>query len=97
MTERAEDKLHDCKRAISVLEKFTWTELLSTFQVKDLFIYQVGPASHGTTGRKRKARRLAMLDRFYLPSSSRIGMKLSSYFIHGYSVRSDHSPVQPFN
>ena len=94
MTERAENKSHDCGRAISGLEKITWNKLLSTFQVKDSFIYQGGPRFSWCNRQKCKARRLARLDRFYLPSSGRIGMKLSRYFIHGYSVGSDHYPVQ---
>ena len=94
MTERAEDKSHDCGRAISGLEKITWNELLNTFQVKDPFVYQGGPRFSWCNGQKGKARRLARLNRFYVPSSGRVGMKISSYFIHGYSVGSDHSPVQ---
>ena len=38
--------------------------------------------------------RLDRLDRFYLPVSSKIEMNQTSYYIHGYSVGSDHSPVQ---
>ena len=94
MTERAEDKSHNCGRAISGLEKITWNELLSTFKVKDPFIYQGGPRFSRCNGQKDKARRLARLDRFYLPSSGKIGMKLPNYFIYGYSVGSDHYSVQ---
>ena len=43
--------------------------------------------------KKKNARRLARLDRFYLPASSKIGLKHLTYFIHGYIVGSDHSPV----
>ena len=94
MTERPEDKSHDCGRVISGLEKLTWNDLLNTFQVNDTFIHQGGPRFSWCNGQKGNARRLARLDRVYLPTNSKIGMKHSSYFIHGYSVGSDHSPVE---
>ena len=40
------------------------------------------------------ARRLARLDRFYTPKHSRLGIRCLAYFIHGYTVGSDHAPVQ---
>jgi hypothetical protein len=43
MTERPEDKSHDCGRAISELERFTWRELLNSLQVEDKYLYQGGP------------------------------------------------------
>ena len=43
---------------------------------------------------KEEIRRWAHLDRFYLPANSKLGMKQISYFIHGYSNGSDHSPTQ---
>lgn len=94
MTEHPEDKFHDCGRRTSGLEKSTRNELLSTLQVKYTFIYQGGPRFTWCNGQKWKARRLAKLDRFYLPASSKIEMKQTFYYIHGYLVESDHSPVQ---
>ena len=43
MTERNEDKSHDCERAINDLENFTWKELLNFLQVGDKYIHQGGP------------------------------------------------------
>ena len=35
-----------------------------------------------------------MLERFYTPTYKRLNIHLASYYIHGYSVGSDHSVVQ---
>jgi hypothetical protein len=43
MTERPENKSHDCGRAISDLEIFTWSKLLNSLQINDKFVYQCGP------------------------------------------------------
>lgn len=43
MSERNEDKSHDCGRAISDLEMYTWKELLHSLQVSDKYVYQRGP------------------------------------------------------
>ena len=94
MTERAQDKSNDCGRAISEVERLTWNGLLNSFQLQDAFIHQRGPRFSWHNGQKGQARRLARLDRFYTPMHSRLGVKQSKYFIHGYSVGSDHSPVQ---
>ena len=94
MTERAQDKLNDCGRAISDVERFTWSGLLNSFQLHDVYIHQGGPKYSWHNGQKGQARRLAQLDRFYTPTHSRLGVKHVNYFIHGYSVGSDHSPVQ---
>jgi exonuclease III len=94
MTERPQDKSNDCGRAISDLERFTWNEFLNAFQVKDKFTYQGGPRFSWCNGQKGQARRLARLDRFYSPIQSKLDINHTAYFIHGYMVGSDHSPVQ---
>ena len=94
MTERPEGKSNDCGRAISNLEKLTWNELLNAFQVNDMFVHQGGPRFSWDNGQKGQARRLARLDIFYTPKQSRLSIQHGNYFIHGYSVGSDHSPVQ---
>ena len=94
MTERRQDKSNDCGRAISEVEKVTWNGLLNGFQLNDTFTYQGGPRFSRNNGQLGRARRLARLDRFYTPSSSRLGIKCVEYFIHGYTVGSDHAPVQ---
>lgn len=40
------------------------------------------------------ARGLARLDRFYTLNSEGLDFHLKEYFIHGYDVAFDHSPVQ---
>lgn len=94
MTERAQDKSNDCGRAISDIERLTWNGLLNAFQLHDTYIYQGGPKFLWNNGQKGRAHRLARLDRFYIPSQSRLGIKHTTYFIHGYAVGSDHSPIQ---
>ena len=94
MTERAQDKSHDCGRAISDLERLTWNGLLNAFQLHDTYIHQGRSKFFWHKRQKSRARRLARLDRFYTPIHIRLDMKLILYFIHGYSVGSDHSPVQ---
>ena len=94
MTERREDKSNDCGRVINAVEKMTWSGLLNGFQLHDSFIYQGGPRLSWNNGQSARARRLARLDRFHTPSSSRLGIKNVEYFIHGYTVGSDHAPVQ---
>ena len=94
MTERPQDKSNDCGRGISDLERFTWGELLNALQVQDTFIHQGGPRFSWNNGQKGKARRLARLDRFYIPEKSKLEIHHKSYFIHGYPVGSDHAPVQ---
>lgn len=37
---------------------------------------------------------MAKCDRFYMPSHSRLGIYQRAYFIHGYTVGSEHAPVQ---
>ena len=50
---------------------------------------------HGTRNNRQRGERrmLAKLDRFYTPIHSRLNIQLSSYYIYGYSVGLDHSPV----
>jgi hypothetical protein len=67
---------------------------LNGFQVQDSFTHQGGPRFSWNNGQLGKARWLARLDRFYTPKHSRLGIRCLAYFIHGYSVGSDHSPVQ---
>lgn len=94
MTERPQDKSNDCERAISDLERFTWNELLNSFQVNDSFIHQGGSKFSWCNGQKGPARRLVKLDRFYCPVQSKLDIIQTAYFIHGYAVWSDHAPVQ---
>ena len=94
MTKRIQDKSKDCSRAISDLERFTWGELLNAFQIQDKFVHQGKPKFSWNNGQYGQARRLARLDRFYTLSQSRLETYHTAYFIHGYSVGSDHSPVQ---
>ena len=94
MTERPHDKSHDCGRAISEVERGTWNELLSTFQILDYFSHEEGLRFSWTNGQSGNSRRLARLYRFYTPNQSRLGFHHNAYYIHGYSVGSDHSPVQ---
>lgn len=94
MTERPHDKSKDCGRSISDLERFTWNGLLIAFQIQDTFIHQGGPRFLWNNDQYGLARRLARLDRLYTPTYSRIGIHQKAYFIHGYPVGLDHSPVQ---
>ena len=94
MTEMAQDKSNNCGRAISKVERVTWNGLLNGFQLHDTFIHQGGPRFSWNNGQVGRARRLARLDRFYTPMHSRLGVRQVDYYIHGYSVGSDHAPVQ---
>lgn len=58
------------------------------------FIHQRGPKFSWTHERKGQARRLAILDRFCTPAHSKLDINQRTYFTHGYSVGSDHTPVQ---
>jgi endonuclease/exonuclease/phosphatase family metal-dependent hydrolase len=93
MTKRPEDKSHDCGRAISDLERFTWGGLLNSLQVNDKYLHQGGLRFFWDNGQKGTRRRLARLDRIYTPTQSKLNMHIGTYFIHGYSVGSDHAPV----
>ena len=93
MTERPEDKSHGCGRTISDLESYTWKEFSNSIQVRDEFLHQGGPRFSWDNGQKGERRRLARLDRFYTPSQSRLNTRITTYFIHGYAVGSDHAPV----
>ena len=35
-----------------------------------------------------------MLDRFYIPKQCRLGIHHKTYYIHGYTLDSDYSPIQ---
>ena len=61
MTEMLHDKSKDCGRSINDLEKFTWNELLTAFQIQDTFIHQGGPRFSWNNGQHGLARRLARL------------------------------------
>ena len=94
MTKREGDKSHDCNgRAISGMERGTWQTLLNSLQVNDPFIYQGGPRYSWDNGQKGEKKRLARLDRYYLPTHSRLNIHLEAYYIHGYAVGLDHSLV----
>ena len=93
MTERPEDKSHGCGRTISDLESYTWKEFLNSLQVRDEFLYQGGSRFSWNNGQKGVKRRLVRLDRFYIPSQSQLNTRIAMYFIHGYAVGSDHTPV----
>ena len=94
LTERREDKSNDCRRGISDIEKLTWNGLFNGFQVLNTFTYQGGPRFSWNNGQYGMTRQLARLDRIYTPSHSRLGIRCLAYFIHGYTVGSDHAPVQ---
>lgn len=94
MTERPHDKSNDCGHAISEIEKSTWNGLLNAFQVQDSFQHEGGPRFSWSNGPNSRARRLASLDRFNTPNQSRLGFYHKTYYIHGYIVGSDHSPIQ---
>ena len=78
----------------SDLERFTWGELLNAFQIQDKFVHQGGPRFSWNNGQHGQVRRFARLDRFYILSKNILEIYHTAYFIHGYSVGSDHSPVQ---
>jgi len=94
MTEMWEDKSNDCGCGISDFEKLTWNILLNGFQILNIFTYQGGPHFLWNNGQEGKARQLARLDRFYTSKYSRLGIRCLAYFIHGYTIGSDHTPVQ---
>ena len=94
MIERPHDKSHDCGRAFSEVERGTWNELLNAFQIQDYFSHEGGPRFSWTNDQSCNSRRLARLDKFYTPNQSRLGFHHNAYYIHGYSVGSDHSTVQ---
>lgn len=62
--------------------------------MQDSFIYQGGPRFSWDNGQKGSAQRLARPDWFYTSKDHGLDFKLKDYYIHGYSVGSDHSPVQ---
>ena len=93
MTEQSEDKSHDCGRVISELERFTWTELLNSLQVSNKYVHQEGPRFSWDNGQKGVGRRPARLDRLDTPSQSKLNIHHGKYFIYGYSVGSNYSPV----
>lgn len=93
-TERPQDKSKDCDRVINDLELFTWNELLTAFQIHDSLIHQGVPKISWCNGQHGHARRLAKLDRLYMPSHNRLGIHQRPYFIHGYTVGADYVPVQ---
>lgn len=80
--------------AISDLERYCCGDLLNAFQVQDIFCHHGGPRYLWKSGQMDNARRLAKPDRFYTPRGGDFGYRHSSYFIHGYSVISNHSLVQ---
>ena len=43
MTERPEDKSHDCGIVISELERFTLNKLLNSLQISIKYLHQGGP------------------------------------------------------
>ena len=93
MTERPENKLHDCGRAISDLKIYIWKELLNTLQVSDKYVHQWCPRFSWDDGQNGISRRLARLDRFYTLVQNKLDIFQAYNFIYGYSVRSDHFPV----
>lgn len=93
MTERNEDKLHDCGRAISDLERYTCKELLNSLQIIDKYVHQRGPIFSMDNILKEIGQRLARLDRLYTSVQSKLNIHQVKYFIHGYSVGSDYFSV----
>ena len=59
-----------------------------------MFVHQGRPRFSWDNGQNGQARKLARLDRFYTPKQSRLNIHHGEYLIYGYSVGSDHSPVQ---
>ena len=76
------------------MERVAWTGLLNAFQIQDNFHHERGPTFSWSNGKKCASRRLARLDRFYTPNQRRLGFHHKTYYIHGYTVGSDHSPIQ---
>ena len=93
MTKRSQDKSKDCGRTISDLEMYFWGELMNTFQIQNKFKHLCSSRFSWNNGQYGQARKLARLDRFYIPRHNRLGIYQKAYFIHGYLVGSDHSPV----
>ena len=94
ITERPYDKSNDCGHALSDLERGTWNGLLDTFQIQDFFHHEGGPRYSWSNGQSGIPRRLARLDRFYIPKQNRLDIHHKTYYIHGYTVGFDHSPIQ---
>ena len=59
-----------------------------------MFVHQGSPRFSWDNGQKGQAKIIARLDRFYTPKQGRLSIHHWDYFIHGYSVGSDHSPIQ---
>ena len=75
------------------MKRYTWKEFLNFLQVNDEFVHRGGPRFSWDNGQKRIRRRLARLDRFYTLTQSQLNTRIATYFIHGYSVGSDHAPM----
>lgn len=64
---------------------------LNVFQIQVFLIHEECLRFLWPNGQKCNSRRLARLDRFYTPNQSR---QHKSYYIHEYTVGSDHSLIQ---
>lgn len=67
---------------------------MHSIYIKDTLIHQGGPRFSWNNGQARHARRLARLDRFYTLEKYKLEINHKAYFIHGYYVGSDHTPIQ---
>ena len=61
--------------------------------MSDKYIHHGGPRFSWDNGQKGVDRRLARLDRLYTLDQSKLNIQIGTYYIHGYSVGSDHSLV----
>lgn len=94
MTERPEDKSHDCGRTISDIERFSWNSLMNALQLHDSFLHKGGPRFTWDNQQKGIERHLARLDRIYTPKNKGEDFTPLTYVIHGDSLGSDHAPVK---
>lgn len=94
MTKIIQDKFNCCERTINEVKILTWNGLLNIFQLHDIFVYQGEPRFWWNNGQVGYVRRLARLDRFYVPIHSSLCIRHVQYFIYEYRVSSDYAPVQ---
>lgn len=94
MTERPEDKSHDCGRNISDAERISWSSFLEALQIHDSFQNQGGIRFSWDNQQEGQERRVARLDRIYTPKNRGDDFKPLSYSISGNSLGSDHALVK---
>lgn len=94
MSERPEDKLHDCGKTINDLERFSYNSLMDALQLHDSFQLRRGLRFSWDNQQQGLEHWLARLDRIYTPKDKREDLSLVAYTIHGDSLGSYHSLVQ---